>query len=619
MSGFAGIVSLDGTPLSHGEIAALRRQVRNDDQLWNDDHAALCSWSAPASAGNDPARPAVSGALVAVARLRPSQVPAGLACDRPLESGSLALAAFEQWDTACADRFNADWSAAVWRGDRRQLWLVRSATGASGIHYWSNRRRFVFASHLRDLLAVPSVETTPHLDALGLGFELAGASDEETTWRGVYRLPPGAALTLLDCDHQVAVWSRPGDVVPLAGKADELLRRFVTEYRIVVEAQIEAADGPVGLLLSGGFDSGSIAALAAPALYRRGRKLIGLVARPLETMPAWPQRTVDEWPAACALANRLPGLELEPVTAPPGGFLQSLEQYSELLGEPGVIVQNIPWMLALMRTAQTSGVRLLLSGMAGNHTISWPGRDPLATALRQGRVSEIVGLVASALRAGRFVRAIRASSVGRRHQAQYARELGKFLEEPSVLSAAFADRIALVPRRAAARPDGLTDQRLEEGRRRGTRMSRSALPTMSSLADAFGGDFADPTADQGLAEFCLSMPNDIVWASGTRRGLIRDGFRDLLPAAILDDRKRGLQGADIALRIMADAPGVHDLLARCRRHETAAYCLDLDRAEGRLAEVESNSSAVDGPVRSFESAAALGRACSLGLFLLRHT
>jgi asparagine synthase (glutamine-hydrolysing) len=614
VSGFAGVISLDGTPLRHGEIAALRGQV------WHDDHAALSCRSASAFAPDDPARPAVSGTLVAVARLRPFRVPSGLIHSQPLDSASLMLAAFEQWDTACAERFDGDWSAAVWRGDRRQLWLVRSATGASGIHYWSNRRRFVFASHLRDLLAIPSAETTLNLDALGLEFELAGVADEETMWQGVYRLPPGAALTLSDREHhQVAVWSQPHDIVSLHGKADDLLQRFVAKYRTVVEAQIEAADGPVGLMLSGGFDSASIAALAAPALHRRGKRLIGFVARPLQTTPAWPQRTADEWPAACALADRLPGLAIEPVTAPLDGFLQSLEHYSELLGEPGVAVQNIPWMLALMQTAQMSGVRLLLSGMAGNHTISWPGRDPLPTAVRQGQVSQVLRLITSALRAGRFVRLIRASSVGRRHQAQHARGLGKFLEGPYLLSAAFADRIALVPRRAATRPDGLIDQRVEEGRRRGTRISRWALPAASSAADAFDSDFADPTADKDLAEFCLSMPNEIFWASGTRRGLLRDGFCDLLPAAIHNDRKRGLQGADIALRIMADAPRVRDLLARCRRHETAAFCLDLDRAQARLAEVEGNSSAVDGPIRSHETAVALARTCSLGLFLLRHT
>lgn len=548
-------------------------------------------------------------------RLLPLRSPIGLIYDRPLESASLMLAAFEQWGPACVERFDGDWSAAVWRGGRRQLWLARSATGASAIHYWSDRRRFAFASHLRDLLTIPSVVTEPRLDVLGLAFESAGVWEEETKWRGIYRLPPGAALTLLDREHRVAMWSRPHDVVPLQGTPVELLRRFVEEYRTVVEAQIESTDGPVGLMLSGGFDSGSVAALAAPALHRRGKRLIGFVARPLQNTPASPWRTVDEWPAARALADRLPGLAIEPVTAPAEGFLQSLERYSELVGEPATAAQNIPWMLTLMQTAQTFGVRLLLAGMAGNHTVSWPGHDALTPALKQWRISRVFRLAVSALHAGRFVRMLRASSVGWRPQAQHARELEKFLEGPYLLSAAFADRIALVSRRAAAR----ADKRVEEGRRRGIRLSRWALPAASSAADGFGSDFADPTADKNLAEFCLSMPNEIIWASGTQRGLMRDGFRDLLPAAILDNRKRGLQGADIALRIIADAPRVRDLLARCRRHETAAYCLDLDRAQARLAEVERNSSAVDGPLSSRESAAALARTCSLGLFLLRHT
>jgi asparagine synthase (glutamine-hydrolysing) len=59
----------------------------------------------------------------------------------------------------------------------------------------------------------------------------------------------------------------------------------------------------------------------------------------------------------------------------------------------------------------------------------------------------------------------------------------------------------------------------------------------------WGVDERDPTADRRLAEFCFSVPPDIMFSGGVTRRLARLGLADRLPPEILN-APRGYQYAD---------------------------------------------------------------------------
>jgi asparagine synthase (glutamine-hydrolysing) len=69
----------------------------------------------------------------------------------------------------------------------------------------------------------------------------------------------------------------------------------------------------------------------------------------------------------------------------------------------------------------------------------------------------------------------------------------------------------------------------------------------------FGMDVRDPTYDKRVMEFCLSIPDNQYAREGKDRWLIRRAMTGLMPAIVLDEKRRGRQAADIGRRHVSHA------------------------------------------------------------------
>ena len=88
-------------------------------------------------------------------------------------------------------------------------------------------------------------------------------------------------------------------------------------------------------------------------------------------------------------------------------------------------------------------------------------------------------------------------------------------------------------------------------------------------------DVRDPTCDKRLMEFCLSIPDDQYVRNGRDRWLIRRAMKDLMPAIVLDEKRRGSQAADVGRRLLAHFDETEAALQRIERSELAVRYLDL--------------------------------------------
>jgi asparagine synthase (glutamine-hydrolysing) len=130
---------------------------------------------------------------------------------------------------------------------------------------------------------------------------------------------------------------------------------------------------------------------------------------------------------------------------------------------------------------------------------------------------------------------------------------------------------------------------------------------------AHGLEVRDPTRDRRVIEFCWRVPDRIFWAHGIRRGLIRKGMADVLPASLLTSRARGRQAADIGYRVLADREAIEALLERVERHDLANAWLDIPKMRAVLMALESGVT----PHTSLQAGAILLRGLGVGLFLTR--
>jgi len=640
MSGLFGAVHLDGAQIDPSAWQAMHQAML----VWGQDGGGVQTLG-PASLGaclrhatqEDvfEAQPLCSRQVLLVASARLDNHDAlcqSLLGARPEHTapGTLIAAAYQRHGVDCVHHLRGDWAFALWDTHRQRLMLARDATGNTSMYWWSGANRFVFSSALAALLLHPDVPQRPdasHISAILTSFQ-DPANLDATAWQGVRRLAPGHRILVDASGARLEGWWAPDRLQALPMRtAEEFDEAFVPLYREAVKQRVRTVEGgQVALTLSAGLDSGSVAALAAPLLRASGHAPVkAYVHRPLHhNLDMRWTRMPDEYPMAELTARHIGHIEPLAVDSNHVSVLQSIEMSVNALSAPHSAAGNVHWINDLMLHASRDGARVLLTGQGGNGTVSYSGSNDLLPQLRTGELRLVLQEVfaeQSGPVSAFYQRVIKpmlrpAVWTWRQHRR------GAGTPEPWRHHAAINQELALSSRlmermRAAHFDPTFTDPWSALGARRNFRMGSggggSTNAFWSEMGAAHGLDVRDPTRDQQIVEFCLRVPDHIFWGHGLQRALVRRGMRDLLPPAVLKARLKGLQSADIGVRLLAEQAQLNALLDKLARHELAARWLNIPVMRAAAAQL-GNTVDVSGVGRNTGQ---LCRALAVGLFLLR--
>jgi asparagine synthase (glutamine-hydrolysing) len=179
----------------------------------------------------------------------------------------VVLEALSRWGKAALLRFNGIFALALWDERERRLTLARDRFGIKPLYYARTRDSVVFGSEVKALLAHPSVQAKLDLAGLREYMTFQNFYGERTLFAGVSTLP---AATWMDIDASgrvtsEAYWRIRFDEVEDDRSEDDVSEELRYLFRQAVTRQL-VADVEVGSYLSGGMDSGSVAAVAAANL-----------------------------------------------------------------------------------------------------------------------------------------------------------------------------------------------------------------------------------------------------------------------------------------------------------------------------------------------------------------
>jgi asparagine synthetase B (glutamine-hydrolysing) len=161
-------------------------------------------------------------------------------------------------------------------------------------------------------------------------------------------------------------------------------------------------------------------------------------------------------------------------------------------------------------------------------------------------------------------------------------------------------------------------RRLLRWRARAIRM-RTLLPRLhpfgsfwSEKGAGYGVEVRDPTTDVRLLEFCVGLPENQYARRPHSRWLMRRAVEGLVPPAVQWNTVPGRQGADIPLRLRADAQNVSEAIEEIAMCPAAIEFLNLPLMRARWESLRGEL----GP-ESFEQAGELTRSLLVGRFLAR--
>jgi asparagine synthase (glutamine-hydrolysing) len=474
-------------------------------------------------------------------------------------------------------------------------------------------------------MRLPFVSRALNLERVGQTLVVLREDAVSTTWKGISLLPNGHRLRVDAENVHVGLYWQLADAPEVRFASDgDYVEAFREQFDRSVAGYLRST-GPLAATLSGGLDSALLVESSARQLRASGERLHAFTSVPaFDVSHLTPGRQMgDEREFAAAVARQVGGidhylLEGSDIT-PVAGIARVVEQSDTL--DYGV--GNCFWLCSMLDAAAAASSKALLMGAAGNASVSWDGGSYVAhvdswppTPGAIVRWHQRVGgswlqafrsLVLAPL-VPRRVRALRARKATSRYTSWqgYSAMNPKWFEEQG-----FAEKIQRSGRsllfERPYHPDPRDEQllTLRPDRRQGQ-------GAWSHLTANTGVQARDPTADHRLVEFCLGLPSRQYQRDGVSRYLARRALEARVPDQVVWNRRRGLQAADLALRIRQSAGEVRSTLDRLQASDTAREMLDLPYMRRVLESAETAMS----PEIGLESELILMRGISAGLFLV---
>ncbi|TDI72442.1 MAG: asparagine synthetase B, partial [Bacteroidetes bacterium] len=190
----------------------------------------------------------------------------GLKRSEPEENFSdaaLILGAYRKWGLECAEHLLGDFAFAIWDASERRLYAARDAMGMRAFYYRAELGRFLFGTEVKQILEAPDVpceinETSVAAHLVGYFGKLSS-----TFYEGIDQLEPAHVLVVDEAG--VKTW-RFWDIDPEKqiwySNYSDYYDHFREVYIEAVRSRIDTIR-PIGIMLSGGIDSGAIASTAA--------------------------------------------------------------------------------------------------------------------------------------------------------------------------------------------------------------------------------------------------------------------------------------------------------------------------------------------------------------------
>ncbi len=176
------------------------------------------------------------------------------------------LAAYLKWGIHFVDRLNGMFAISLFDKKNGNLYLIRDRMGQKPLFYFMDEESIVYSSELKAIMQYPNIKLRINRKVLGRYLLKNCIASPDTIFLNTYKVNPGEIVEINGLSvkkHRYwdvnSVYKKKKNLYrknyDTAQKDFESLMKSAVEYRLI-------ADVPVGVLLSGGYDSSLVAALA---------------------------------------------------------------------------------------------------------------------------------------------------------------------------------------------------------------------------------------------------------------------------------------------------------------------------------------------------------------------
>jgi asparagine synthase (glutamine-hydrolysing) len=445
---------------------------------------------------------------------------------------------YKEWGTGVFDRLNGMFGLAIWDVANERLVLARDAMGIKLVYYKIDKGSLTFGSEIRAIRAAENSSLEVDSVALNLFLRFRYTPSPLTIFQGIRKLAPGTMLVVEKSKCREERWYNfTSTPFPSPKEETEAANELLELYKGAVRRHL-LSDVPVGILLSGGLDSGLLLALMN------------------EQGGPWPAYTIgygesfadDELQDAAETAALL-GARHVTVTLDQKEFESSLPGIVECLEEPIAASSIVPMYFVSQRARQDVKVALIGQGpdeLFGGYTRHLGVRYGDWWRWLPGGLRSVIGLAVNGLPRNetlkRGVRSLSAEDRLRRYQDVFS------LARAETIDGLFREDVL---------PEGRGQELLEYWDALRPQMEhtdelggfqlleiRSSLPDellmyADKLSMAHSLEVRVPYLDRTVVEYVQRLGANLKIRNGTRKWLHRQICHSYLPQRVLRRKKRG--------------------------------------------------------------------------------
>lgn len=556
MCGIHGIYHFDDRPVLPGELSRMgdvtRHRGPDDEGQWIDPTGRcgiamrrlsiidLAGGHQPISNGDDSLWVVCNGEIYNFRELRAELQQRGY----HFKTGSDSEVLLHLYD-ACGDEFvhrlDGMFDFALWDARRKRLLIGRDPLGVKPLYVHRSDRMLAFATEAKALLELPGVAREIDREVVGDYLHLGYVAAPRSIFRDIRKLPPATLLAVENgAVREWRYWRLPAKVA-----RDVSERDWIARVREGIEAAVHrqmVSDVPIGAFLSGGVDSSAVVAFMA----KHSDRPIRTYAIGFEGGEA--EKLYNELPYAKRVAGLFHADHREIVVKP--DVVALLPRLLWHLDEP--VADSAFITTFLVSEFARRDVKVILSGVGGDelfggyrrylgghyvrklqHLPRWSRRLMSRTAalLPSDRHSSLLNTMR--LARGFLASAEMSPDERYRHYLQvldrgFVTELMRgAVPKQDALAAAFA---------AAGNEDALNRMFAVDAE---TQLPDDLLLLTDKMSMAVSLECRVPLLDRELVELAAAIPESLKVKDGRLKHVMKEALAGVLPADILDRKKRG--------------------------------------------------------------------------------
>jgi asparagine synthase (glutamine-hydrolysing) len=259
---------------------------------------------------------------------------------------------YEEWGQRILNKLRGMFAFAIWDEKKNELFAARDHTGIKPFNYYFDKNKFIFASELKAIFEHKGINKEIDETAVYDYFTYNYIPTPKTILKNAFKLPPGHFLVLKEEKLTITEYWDVDFTKTIKideDKAIELLKNKIEEC-VAINL---ISDLPIGVFLSGGLDSGTVATFASE--HYKGK---------LDSFSlGYENYTNDERPYAKIIADKL-NLNHHEIVIKHDEIKKSIASLPRLYDEPFADSSAIPTYLLCTKAKKNATV--VLSGDGGD-------------------------------------------------------------------------------------------------------------------------------------------------------------------------------------------------------------------------------------------------------------